>query len=167
MANPVAILIAEGFPVATPVISVTPTIPVHIRQMNESMRDEDAQEAIKLGFLPNRLLWRSYKASVISRTGFIDGRIAAIWGCAGTCLGNSGQPWLVTSKEVKKISPLKFTRIYQEEVYNMLNLFPVLENYVDSQYTSAVRLLDMIGFSIGEPEIIGTGEFCKFSMRVG
>jgi len=65
-------------------------------------------------------------------------------------LGQVGTPWLLTSDAVKNISPLKFTRIYQQEVGKMKRLFPVLENYVDAEYNGAIRLLKIVGFELGE-----------------
>jgi len=83
----------------------------------------------------------------------------------GVAMGNNALPWLLTAPCVKKISPLRFARIYQEEVISMLKIFKTLENYVDEEYSSAIRLLEIIGFILDEPQKIGVGMFRKFRME--
>lgn len=145
-------------------IEIIPTTAAHIRDLVKVIRDEDRQEVESFGVSIEKGLWRSFKGGLGNRTAFIDGKIAAIWGVGGVYMGKNGKPWLLTSTEVDRISPLRFARIYQQEVYKMLDLFPRLENFVDSRYNKAIRLLKIIGFDIGEPEKIGNGMFCKFSM---
>lgn len=148
-------------------LNILETMPEHIRELAGSLRQEDQQEIEVTGFLPNKVLWRSYKSSILRRTALIDGGVAAVWGVAGTPLGDEGEPWLMTSPLVERVSPLKFARIYQEQVYKMLEIFPYLVNYVDSRYTKAMRLLDIIGFHIHSPTPFGPNRslFCKFEMR--
>lgn len=150
-------------------VHIVDTTPEHVREIAKSLRPEDRQEIEAFGFPTNKALWRSYKSSILRKTALIDGKVAAIWGVGGTPLGNGeGCPWLMTSPLVEKVSPLRFARVYQEEVLKMLEIFPHLVNYVDSQYTKAIRLLDIIGFRIGEPEPVGPkgGLFRKFEIGV-
>lgn len=150
-----------------PVVEITPTTPAHVRQLGAVLRPGDRREIEIYGFPTNKALWRSYKGSILRRTALVAGEVAAIWGVGGVPLGEQGRPWLMTSAAVEQVSPLRFARIYQEEVLRMLALFPHLVNYVDAAYTKAVRLLDIIGFQIGEPEPIGPNNavFRKFEMR--
>lgn len=113
-----------------------------------------------------RLLWKSFKISNFTTTALIDGKVAAIWGCGGTIMGIEGHPWLITSYEVEKISPIKFARTYKAEVGKMLNLFPYLINLVWEPYTEAIRLLEIVGFDIGKTIKIGNNIFREFSMGV-
>lgn len=145
-------------------VTVVPTISAHIRELNNTIRESDRKEIESFGFSCAKGLWLSYKKGLMNKTALIDGKVAAIWGCGGVYMGSIGTPWLLTSKEVKKISPLKFARIYQREVYEMLRLFPTLVNYVDSDYHEAIRLLEIIGFTVGEPEQQGNGMFRRFSI---
>lgn len=148
-----------------PEVKIVQTTAAHIREIGEKLRHDDLNEIVALGY-PHKILWRSYKRSFMTKTAFVNGRIAAVWGIGGTPLGGIGNPWLLTTDEVNKISPLAFTRIYQQEVIKMINIFPRLANYVDASYNKAIRLLDIIGFALGEPEPIGkNGEmFIKFEM---
>lgn len=151
-----------------PEITIIPTTPEHLRELALVLRPEDRLEIVSFGISPEKALWRSYKGSLIRKTAFIDGKIAAAWGLCGSFMGVMGQPWLLTSEEVRKISPLKFARIYQKEVIEMQKMFPILENYVDASYNAAVRLLGIVGFELGEPEPIGVHKalYRKFRKEV-
>lgn len=153
-------------PLAEPVIEIIASTSAHVRELMGTIRPDDRRELEAWGFTCGRGLWRSYKHGLMNHTATIDGKVAAMWGVGGIYMGTVGQPWLLTSLEVKKMSPLKFAKIYQREVKKMLKVFKYLENYVLSDYNEAVRLLQIVGFKIGDPEPAGSkGElFCKFSM---
>ncbi len=152
-------------PSEPPLITIMPTLPWHLRELAANLRVEDENEIVAFGFTPSQALWRSYKASLFRKTALIDGKVAAAWGICGKFMGETGAPWLLTTSEVKKVSPLKFTRIYQQEVKEMLKLFPKLENYTIASYTAAIRLLDIVGFKLDEPEPMGGNNalYRKFS----
>lgn len=148
-------------------ISIFPATAAHVRELGEKLRAGDRHEIEIYGFPTNKALWRSFKGSFLRKTAFIDGEIAAMWGVGGAPGGLKGQPWLMTTDAVYKISPLRFAREYQREVLQMLRIFPVLVNYVDAEYNQAVRLLDIIGFNLSEPEPLGLrgAMFRKFEMK--
>lgn len=148
-----------------PAITIAPTVAAHIRELQGTIRDEDRREIEIYGFSCAKGLWRSYKVGLMNRTALVNGKVAACWGCGGTYMGSTGQPWLLTSYEAELVSPLKFARIYQQEVFKMLELFPVLENYVAADYEKAARLLEIIGFTLGPPEILGAGLYRKFTLE--
>jgi len=106
------------------------------------------------------------KHSVYRKTATIEGLIAAMWGIGGDLFGLIGRPYLITSNEVYKISPLQFSKIYRKEVESMKNFFPQLENYVDASYEGAVRMLKIAGFELEGPIDFGPHKrpFYKFSM---
>lgn len=156
----------DYIPPSTPEVTILPTTAEHIRAMRGKLRTEDESECIAFGWSAEKALWRSYKYGVLRKTYFVNDEIAAVSGCGGVFMGRMGQPWLLTTDVVKKISPLRFAKIYQTEVSNMLDIFPILVNYVDSRYISAVRLLKLIGFSLGEPRPLGENKnmFQEFRM---
>lgn len=158
------ISVSDDTPSVTPEILIVPTETVHIRELSKTIRKSDRREIESFGFSCEKALWYSFKRGLGNKTALIDGQVAAIWGCGGVYFGTIGQPWLLTSHQVKKVSPLKFARIYQTEIYSMLKLFPKLVNYVLADYAEAIRLLSIIGFTIGEPEQKGNGLFRKFEM---
>lgn len=144
---------------------IIPTTAAHIRELRETIREADRREIEAYGFTCQKGLWLCWKHGLMRNTALIEGKVAAIWGVGGTYLGQTGQPYLLTSEQIKKISPLKFARYYQREVHKMLKLFPELVNYVDNDYPEAIRLLQIVGFEIGEPEKKGAGMYRKFSLK--
>lgn len=152
-----------------PVVEIVSTLPAYIPMLKDSLRDKDRAEIMNLGITPSRALWRSFRRSIMCKTVFVDGEIAAIFGISGEILGEIGRPWLLTSPAAEKVSPLRFVRIYQKEVEEMLKLFPYLASVVDASYDGAVRLLENVGFTVHEPQPLGpdNAAFRKFEMRHG
>lgn len=144
-------------------IEIVPTSKEHLLELRETIRDSDRREIEDLGISCEDGILRSFKNSLTNKTLLVDRRVAAVFGCGGTFIGEFGRPWLLTSHEMKNISPLKFVRLYKKEMYEMLEMFPVLENFCSASYTQSLKLLEMCGFTISEPQEIGTGLFCRFS----
>ena len=151
-------------PVAGPSIEIVETQARHIRDLMENIRPEDRREIEAVGMYYKKGIWQSFKRGIMNHTALIDGKVAACWGVGGSYMGQTAQPYLLTTDEVKKVSPLKFARIYQLQVLEMLEIAPVLENYVLASYTESRRLLEICGFTLGDPEPIGPKKtmFCKF-----
>lgn len=162
-------------PVALAAISdITPHIPVveiveathdHVRELARTMRAADKKEIENFGVSVDKGLWRSYRSAIWVKAALIDGEVAAIWGLGGIYLSDTGRPWMLSSPAILRVSPLRFARAYQQEVYKMLEMFPVLVNDVDDTYEGAKRLLTIVGFSLGEPRKLGNGMFREFEMR--
>jgi hypothetical protein len=150
-----------------PVILIRNSLPSDVAAMKNNLRTGDVQEVMSFGISPERALWQSYRKSMIRKTVLIDGQPAAMFGMAGVTMGETGVPFLLTTPLVEKVSPLRFARIFQEEVLKMLEVFPRLVNYVDSSYDKATRLLDIVGFTLSEPEPYGVQgvKFQRFEMR--
>lgn len=146
------------------VIEIIPSTLKHARELSKTLRPEDKQEAIHFGLDPNKAAFYSFRRALYRLTAVVDGEVAAMWGVIGTPMSNIGRPYLITGTAVNKVSPLVFTRIYKQEVQNMMKLFPVLENYVDASYYSAVRMLKLIGFTISKPFEYNGNLFNKFSI---
>lgn len=143
-------------------IIVTSTLP-HVRELSETMRDNDKKELSKLGLAPHKALFYSYKFSLMRKTALIDGKVAAMWGVYGVPTGITGQPYFLTSHLVETLPPIKFIKLYLNEVNQMKKLFPVLQNYVDADYTGAVRMLKIAGFNL-EPVTLNGHKFYKYQM---
>lgn len=145
-----------------PEVEIVEATSAHVRALKDNLREKDRQEIEAFGFSCAKGLWRSYRNGLRNRTALIDGKVGAMWGVGGAYLGSVGQPWLLTSSDVYRISPLRFARLYQKEVIRMLELFPRLENYVSADYAAAVRLLSIAGFDIGPIVKVGGGFYRKF-----
>lgn len=152
---------------ASPVIEIVPAIDAHVRELSKCLREEDAAEITCFDKEPHKMLWRGFKNSILKRTAIVDGKVAAMWGVGGVPMTETGTPWLMTSYACERISPLRFVRIYQEEVKRMLQAFPCLVNFVSANYTKSVRLLENVGFVLEEPVPLGPHNtlFRKFTMK--
>lgn len=146
-------------------ITIVPTTKDHIHELLETLRGDDRREIEALGMTAAKGLWQAYRQSLITKTALIDGKVGAVWGLGGNALGDVGRPWLMTSVEAVKISPISFARIYRAEARQMLSLFPNLVNYVWQEHKPAIRMLEICGFTIGKPLKLGNGMFLEFSMR--
>lgn len=132
-----------------PIITVCITTPSHIRSLGENLRDSDIERARKLGIPAHRALWRSYRESLICKTIFINDHVAAIWGCVGSPLGQTGKPWMIMSPATDKY-PMRVAFRYRKELRDMLTYFSKLEDWVDVSNHKALKLLHILGFKFGE-----------------
>lgn len=148
-------------------ITLVPSELSHVRELSRTMRQNDKKEAQALGLIPHHALFYAYKHACFRRTALVDGRVAAMWGVVGTPLGLVGQPYLITGTECDKVSPVAFARIYINELQAMARIFPILENYVDAEYTGAVGMLELAGFTLSEEFVFHDHRFYKFTMKTG
>ncbi len=133
----------------SPEIIIIDTIPEHLREMAGKMHSNIAETALKLGMPAHKALWRSYKQSLICKTAFIDGEIAAIFGIGGNIMCEIGLPWLVLSPASDN-HPFRIAFRYRKELENMQKMFPVLQDYVDETNEKAIRMLELMGFKVSK-----------------
>ena len=126
-------------------VTIIPTIYDHIGQLVESLREDDVRECESFSVTPFKGIWRSYRNSEFARTGFINGKIASIWGIKKSVLKFIGNPWLMTSDIVDDY-PFIFARVYRQELKKMLERYEVLETWCDKDYAKSMRLLKIVGF---------------------
>lgn len=127
----------------------------HVQTMGENMNHEDRLEFLAAGLVPHRDLWRGWKRSIVRRAAIVDGELGAIWGVTGGIMGGIGIIWMVTAPKVREISSHRFAAIYKKEVSNLLEIYPILCNYVDNRYIGAKRMLRIAGFKLEEPVPLG------------
>lgn len=134
---------------------IVPSVRAHAGMLGPRMRADDACEAAGLGLDPAGLLLHSFRSSILRHTAFVDGEIAAMWGLGGPLLGGRiGNPWLVTAPPIERI-PVTFVRVARREVMEMLSVKSSLANYVAAGYQRAIRLLEVLGFSMEAPQPFG------------
>lgn len=145
----------------SPEITIIDTIPIHLRLMAEAMTDDSAETAQKMGSTPLKALWYSYRSSLICKTAFIDGNIAAIWGCAGEVFGETGKPWLVLTPEIQQY-PMRIAFRYKKELKKMNEIFSTLEEYVPENNEKSIRLLTLMGFKVSKNMVqVGEEKFLR------
>ena len=148
-----------------PEIKIVPTTPDHVRYLEGTMREADRNEIMATGISPMKGLWRSYKNSIQTNTVLVDGKAAAIFGYSGALLGETGGPWVLTGKELDRIPPVVFVRMYRDQVHRLLKMFPKLIAYVWADHEKAIRLIEICGFTLCGSQNIGNHVFHKY-MRV-
>jgi hypothetical protein len=121
----------------------------HIRMLVPALRDADRAEIEAQGQTPRHLLFRLWRWSVIRRTVFVDGEIAAMWGCEGSLLGRVAAAWLYTTPAAARV-PIGFLKAAQSGIHQMRQHFPVLISDVDASYERSIRFMQLLGFHVGE-----------------
>lgn len=143
-------------------IDILPTTQEHIFELRDNLRDEDKKEIARFGVSDHEALWASWQDSIICKTAIVEGKVAGIWGISGCLWEGVGRPWILTAPICDKY-PIHFALLYRQEMREMLRIFPVLENYVDAAYHKSLKLLEIMGFTLYNPERYGPngGMFCK------
>ena len=136
-----------------------------IKEMKGKLRKEDVLEIErKTGREPYRVLIESYRKSDIAFVGLVDNEIACAWGVAKeSILSDESTIWLL-STEVMKKAPVAVAKKTKMELDKLLQVYPKIGNYVDSEYSLCIRWLCWLGFTVENPEPIGVrgGLFSKF-----
>lgn len=132
-----------------PTIEIIDTVPSHVRQMADCMKEQLKTMAFRLGISPQKALWKSYKQSIFCKTAFVNGDLAAIWGCAGKPADDKAYPWLICSPIVEDY-PFRVMFAFKQELNKMLTMFPILEDWVDDTDIKVKRMLKMTGFILGD-----------------
>jgi hypothetical protein len=132
-----------------PTITISKTTPMDLRAMSEAMSEDSKDTAIRTGYTPLKLLWYSYRRSLMCRTAFIDGKLAAIWGIYGKVFSGIGQPWLIMTPETEEY-PMRVAFRYRKELRKFQEMFPILEDYVDETNEKSLRMLELMGFKISK-----------------
>lgn len=136
----------------TPTITIVDTCPYHLREMATAMQSDSADTAYKMGLTPLKALWCSYRQSIICKSALIDGKLAAIWGVSGNMFSEIGKPWLVLTPETQEY-PMRVWFRYRKEISKMLEMFPILEEFVPESNEKSIRMLEIMGFKISKNTI--------------
>ena len=116
---------------------------------------------------PLEALLQSLRLSLQSWTWHVDGEPACMFGVATpSLLGEIGSPWLLSTPLVKRHT-FAFLRNYRGQINRILDIYPVLMNYVDARHTVCIRWLKWTGFTVYDPEPFGPdgAPFCRFEIR--
>jgi hypothetical protein len=150
-------------------IEIAAASPDHIAHIANHMREADRLECMAMaGKGPHAALTDSLAASVYAWTGLVDNEPICIFGVSPRdLLAGVGSPWLLGTHGIGGIA-LAFLRRNQAYVRRMLDIFPVLENYVDVRNHLSIRWLGWLGFSIEKTPVICGAEkrpFYRFGMK--
>ena len=123
----------------------------HVEQLVPRLRAADLREiAAATGSDPEVALAVSVGSSAASWAWLYRGRVMALFGVAPyPGRPGVGIPWLLGAKGMDK-HKVYFIRQSRKYVAQMLEHFPVLENWVDCRNTSSIQWLAWIGFALSE-----------------
>lgn len=133
------------------------------------MRPADRREVEALGLTPVQALYESFKDSLIAYTVEVDGWPAAMFGITPyQLLGERASVWLLTGEGINKI-PIAFVKLSIYYIAKFLELYPVLDNWIDERYTAGIRWLEMCGAVFDKAGIVKPGNvvFRHFVLRKG
>ncbi|HEV2674160.1 MAG TPA: hypothetical protein VGV37_06420 [Aliidongia sp.] len=127
---------------------IQPATLAHVRALAPRLREGDRAEVEAVGAKPRHLMHKLWRTSHTRRTAFVDGEIAAMWGCAGTLLSPIGEIWLLTAPPVERV-PVAFVKEARRGISEMLETHAILVSGVLASYGRAIRLMEILGFEIG------------------
>lgn len=128
----------------------------HIRSLAPIMREADRQEVwAAAGLTPYEALQVSLQSSVVAWCWLIEDEPACVFGVsAESILSGIGMPWLLSSPLLPS-RHVAFLRHHRCFLIAMLDLFPLLKNWVDARYQLSIRWLRWMGFTILPAEPYG------------
>lgn len=148
---------------------VVPAHSDHIFWLANNMSQADRDEvAAAVGMGPYRALKDSLDRSVAAWTGLVKDEPVCMWGVTPLdILGGLGSPWLLGTDELRKYG-FTFLRECKSRLPAMLELFPLLVNYVDARHERAIRWLKWLGFRL-DPAPVAYGlwgmDFFRLEMK--
>lgn len=137
----------------------------HIAMLVPKLREADLREIEGWGHKPRHLLFRLVRTSHIRRTVFVKGAIAAMWGCGGAAVGAVGEAWLLTTAEVEQV-PIGFLKTARAGIEDMLRDRRTLVSSVAEDYDKSIRLMKLLGFTVGESVTMGPSGVRYLSLRL-
>lgn len=130
-------------------LTVRDSVISDVYRLADNLRRQDADEIARVDMTPRMALRKCFKESLFYRkTALVGTTVAAMWGCSGNLLADTGRTYLLTSPESVDIGRFAFVRLYRNEVDRMLELFPTLTGLVDNRYDEAIKLLRLVGFEV-------------------
>lgn len=145
--------------------AIIEAIAEHVDIVASRVREADAREFASLLLSPKRALRISLRTSLAAWTGTVDGVPVCMFGVSpGEMM--EGRPWLIGTADLDKFAVI-FLRRCRLQVERMLQIMPVLVNYVSADNVRAIEWLTWLGFTIEAPIPWGPrgALFHRFSMR--
>lgn len=145
-------------------VSIIPATEEHIPLIVANMRQADIDELAQIGKNPTDSLKYSLAMSRFSCTGFVGSEAVCMFGvCPSSFLTPlKGYVWMFSTTNILD-HQVAFLRRCKPVISQMLNIFPVLENWVSVENRLAIKWLRWMKFKFDEP--VDYGPFNKKCMR--
>jgi hypothetical protein len=123
------------------------------------MSKPDLNECAAGGLGPYRALRSALDRSVAAWTGMLGDMPVCMFGVCpvGDFLSGVGAPWFLSSPELQRYR-IYFLKRNREFLQKMLDIFPLLIDFVDVRHVRAIRWLKWLGFTV-EREPVPFGPF--------
>lgn len=130
-------------------VEFVPATPALMESIAENMREADRREVMAShGFTPIESLTASLKVSRYATVATSGGIPWAVFGLADYgILSNIGCPWMLGTNDVVK-NGRDLMRHSPKVIYEMLNVYSTLQNYVHVENIVSVNWLQRIGFTL-------------------
>ncbi|BCS54783.1 hypothetical protein [Geobacter sp. SVR] len=144
---------------------IIPALPEHVRCIAANMRPADVAEIRALAWEPESALRISLRTSLAAWTGTVDGVPVCMFGVCDGEMGE-GRPWMIGTADLERYAVI-FLRRCRKQVERMLDIRPVLANYVSVDNNRAIQWLTWLGFTIDAPLPWGARRqlFHRFELR--
>ncbi len=129
------------------------------------LRPADRLEVMRMGEGdPEGVLRRTIRQSDDAGVFFDRDRLLCAFGIVRSL--DVGHPWLIGTEYLSG-TPKAFLRGTRLRVQEWKQEYRLLTNWIDAEYPQAIRWLQWLGFTIGQPEPIGLygAMFCRAEMR--
>lgn len=144
---------------------IIPALAEHIAHIAANVRADDREELNLLGWGAAQALRLSLRSALAAWTGMVDGVPVCMFGVSQGELGE-GRPWMIGTGDLDRFAVI-FLRRCRVQVERMLDLRPVLVNYVSAENARAIQWLSWLNFTIGDPVPWGRSRqpFHRFELR--
>jgi hypothetical protein len=145
--------------------AIIPAAPEHIPHIAANVRPDDRRELELLGWAPDQALRLSLRSALVAWTGTVDDAPICMFGVSPGELGE-GRPWMIGAADLDRFAVI-FLRRCRGQVERMLELRPVLANYISVENIRAIQWLTWLGFSMEVPVPWGRSRqpFYRFELR--
>lgn len=145
--------------------AIIPALPEHVAHIAANVRLDDRRELELLSLSPDRALRFSLRSSLSAWTGTVDDVPVCMFGVSPGELGE-GRPWMIGTEDLDRFAVI-FLRRCRGQVERMLDLKPVLANYISVDNLRAIQWLTWLGFTLETPVPWGRSRqlFHRFELR--
>lgn len=149
-----------------PRFELVPATEEHALDLASNLSLQSQLDCIALGRDPDALAVNGVRTSVCVFAGLIDGRCFCLFGVyPDTLTATSGQPWLLTSTDLKD-GKVAFGRASRQYLPYLRNRFTHLYGFVYVENAVSIKWLKWLGYTVGsEPTTIGSFERRYYSFE--
>lgn len=130
-------------------IRIKDSIQEDIGHLVANLRLQDRIEVDLFDIDPEEFLNDMLEKALYKKTIFVDNKVAGMWGVSGELFG-TGWAYFLTGEEINRIHPIKFIRLYKQEIEAMKKMYQELCGFVDGSYKESIRTLELAGFTVSD-----------------